>query len=78
MGRHHGYCRCSDCSGSLVVDSSAKKVQHLTGGIVGQLLVRDGSHVQGGDVVIRLDPTTTQANLAIVMNGLNQFVSTPH
>ncbi|CAN7731959.1 HlyD family type I secretion periplasmic adaptor subunit [Phyllobacterium sp. LjRoot231] len=61
--------------GSLVVDSSAKKVQHLTGGIVGKLLVRDGSHVQGGDVVIRLDPTTTQANLAIVMNGLNQFVA---
>ena len=61
--------------GSLVVDSSAKKVQHLTGGIVGELLVRDGSHVEGGDVVIKLDPTTTQANLAIVMNGLNQFMA---
>jgi HlyD family secretion protein len=61
--------------GALVVDSNAKKVQHLTGGIVGKLLVRDGSHVQGGDVVIRLDPTTTQANLAIVMNGLNQFMA---
>ncbi len=60
--------------GSLVVDSSAKKVQHLTGGIVGELLVRDGSHVEGGDVVIKLDPTTTQANLAIVINGLNQFM----
>jgi HlyD family secretion protein len=61
--------------GALVVDSNAKQVQHLTGGIVGKLLVRDGSHVQGGDVVIRLDPTTTQANLAIVMNGLNQFMA---
>lgn len=61
--------------GSLVVDSSAKKVQHLTGGIVGELLVRDGSHVEGGDVVVKLDPTTTQANLAIVINGLNQFMA---
>ena len=26
--------------GSMVVDSSVKKVQHLTGGIVGELLVR--------------------------------------
>ena len=29
--------------GSMVVDSNVKKVQHLTGGIVGELLVRDGA-----------------------------------
>jgi len=32
-------------SGSVVVDSNVKKVQHLTGGIVGGVLVRDGSRV---------------------------------
>ena len=36
-------------SGSVVVDSSVKKVQHLTGGIVGALLVREGDHVRAGD-----------------------------
>lgn len=62
-------------SGSIVVDSRPKKVQHLTGGIVGELLVRDGSHVRGGDTLIRLDPTTTKANLAIITNGLDQFTA---
>jgi HlyD family secretion protein len=38
-------------SGSVVVDSNVKKVQHLTGGIVGELMVRDGSRVRAGDVV---------------------------
>ncbi|TIX24830.1 MAG: HlyD family type I secretion periplasmic adaptor subunit, partial [Mesorhizobium sp.] len=29
-------------SGRLVVDSSVKKVQHPTGGVIGQILVREG------------------------------------
>src|SRR4029079_16886927 len=32
--------------GSVVVDTNVKKVQHPTGGIVGQLNVRDGDHVK--------------------------------
>ena len=50
--------------GSVVVDSNVKKVQHLTGGIVGELLVRDGLRVRSGEVVLRLDETVTRANLA--------------
>jgi HlyD family secretion protein len=60
-------------SGSIVVDSNVKKVQHLTGGIVGQLLVRDGSRVRAGDVVVRLDETIMRANLAIVVKGLAEL-----
>lgn len=60
-------------SGSVVVDSNVKKVQHLTGGIVGELLVRDGQRVRGGDVVLRLDETVVRANLAIVDKGLNEM-----
>jgi HlyD family secretion protein len=60
-------------SGSVVVDSNVKKVQHLTGGIVGELLVRDGQRVRGGDVVVRLDETVVRANLAIVDKGLNEM-----
>src|SRR5262249_53672762 len=37
--------------GQIVVDSNVKKVQHPTGGIIGELRVRDGSHVKAGDVV---------------------------
>jgi HlyD family secretion protein len=60
-------------SGSVVVDSNVKKVQHLTGGIVGELLVREGSRVRAGDVVVRLDETIMRANLAIVVKGLAEM-----
>jgi HlyD family secretion protein len=57
--------------GSIVVDSNVKKVQHPTGGIVGELRVSDGDHVKLGDILVRLDDTVTRANLAIVTKGLN-------
>jgi HlyD family secretion protein len=56
--------------GSIVVDSNVKKVQHPTGGVVGELFARDGDHVKAGDVLLRLDETVTRANLAIVNKGL--------
>jgi HlyD family secretion protein len=62
-------------SGSLVVDSNVKKVQHPTGGIVGELRVRDGDRVHAGDVVVRLDETVTRANLAIVTKGLGELMA---
>jgi HlyD family secretion protein len=52
--------------GQVVVDSNVKKVQHPTGGIVGELRVRDGDHVKARDIVLRLDDTQTRANLAII------------
>jgi HlyD family secretion protein len=59
--------------GSIVVDSNVKKVQHPTGGIVGEVRVRDGDRVKSGDVVVRLDETVTRANLAVVTKGLNEL-----
>jgi HlyD family secretion protein len=59
--------------GSVVVDSNVKKVQHPTGGIVGELRVRDGDRVKQGDIVVRLDDTVTRANLAIVTKGLDEL-----
>src|SRR6266540_7023419 len=60
-------------SGSLVVDSNVKKVQHPTGGVVGELRVREGDRVRGGDIVVRLDQTVTRANLAILTKGLDEL-----
>jgi membrane fusion protein, type I secretion system len=62
-------------SGSVVVDSNVKKVQHPTGGIVGELRVRDGDRVHAGDVVVRLDETVTRANLSIVTKGLGEMMA---
>src|SRR4051794_20232479 len=61
--------------GSLVVASNVKKVQHPTGGVVGELRVRDGDHGQAGDVVVRLDDTQTRANLAIITKSLDELAA---
>src|SRR3954447_24512465 len=61
--------------GSLVVDSNVKKVQHPTGGIVGELRVRDGDEVKLGDVVMRLDETVTRANLEVIVKSLDEMMA---
>ena len=60
-------------SGLLVVESSVKKVQHPTGGVVGELRVKEGDHVEAGQIVVRLDDTQTRANLAVLINGINEM-----
>jgi HlyD family secretion protein len=59
--------------GSIVVDQNVQKVQHPTGGIVGELRVRDGDRVKAGDILVRLDETVMRANLAIITKGLNEL-----
>jgi HlyD family secretion protein len=59
--------------GTVVVDSNVKKVQHPTGGVVGEVRVHDGDRVKAGDILIQLDETVTRANLAIVTKGLTEF-----
>ncbi|MGY3031621.1 HlyD family secretion protein [Bradyrhizobium sp. USDA 4354] len=57
--------------GQIVVESNVKKVQHPTGGVVGEVRARDGDLVKSGDIVVRLDDTVTKANLAIVTKNLD-------
>ncbi|CAO4182480.1 Membrane fusion protein (MFP) family protein [Methylorubrum populi] len=59
--------------GQLVVESDVKKVQHPSGGVVGELRVREGSAVKAGDILIRLDETQTRANLDIVLKALDEL-----
>jgi HlyD family secretion protein len=57
--------------GSLVVESSVKKIQHPTGGTVGALLVDEGSEVRAGDVLLRLDDTVPRTTLGSVRSALD-------
>lgn len=59
--------------GSFVVDSNVKQVQHPEGGVVGELLVREGDWVGAGQVLVRLDATQTRAGLAIVVKRLDEL-----
>lgn len=60
-------------AGQFVVASDVKKIQHPTGGVVGELLVREGQQVMAGDVVLRLDDTVARANFQIVSKQLDEF-----
>jgi HlyD family secretion protein len=61
--------------GVVVVDSNVKKVQHATGGIVSELNVREGDHVDAGMVLIRLDETQTRANATIVTQSVDELLA---
>jgi HlyD family secretion protein len=61
--------------GVIVVDSNVKKVQHPTGGIVGELRVREGDRVNAGDILIRLDETQTLTNANIVTKNLDELLA---
>ena len=48
--------------GMVTIDTKRKTIQHLTGGIVKEVLVREGEVVKEGQVLMRLDEAVTKAN----------------
>lgn len=52
--------------GRIVVESDVKRIQHLEGGVVGEIHARNGDRVKAGQLLIRLDGTQARANLGIV------------
>lgn len=51
--------------GQLMVENRRKTVQHLDGGIVREIRVREGAQVRAGDVLVRLDDTDAQLSVAV-------------
>jgi protease secretion system membrane fusion protein len=47
--------------GTVSIDTKRKAVQHLSGGIVKEVLVREGEQVKEGQVLLRLDDATARA-----------------
>lgn len=59
--------------GTIVVNSDVKKVQHPTGGVVGEIMIKEGQHVKAGAPLLRLDDTVTRANLAVIQKSLDEL-----
>ena len=59
--------------GTVVVDSNVRKVQHPSGGIVGDIRVRDGDKVKTGDLLVRLDETIARASLQVITKQLDEL-----
>src|SRR5262245_26483454 len=49
--------------GQVEAESFRKRIEHLEGGIIGQILVKDGDVVQPGQVLVRLDDTKARTAL---------------
>jgi len=60
-------------AGTVTVESQAKKVQHLDGGIIAKIHVKDGDRVSAGERLVTLDDTETRANLAILTRRLAEL-----
>ncbi|MFM2599656.1 HlyD family type I secretion periplasmic adaptor subunit [Vibrio fortis] len=48
--------------GNLVVESKRKQIQHLQGGWVKEVLVKDGQHVEVGQVLLELSDTKSESD----------------
>jgi HlyD family secretion protein len=59
--------------GVTVVETYLKRIQHRDGGIVSDIKVKEGDHVEAGALLIKLDETDTRAELAILQSMLDEF-----
>ena len=56
--------------GSVVFEGRRQIVQHLEGGIVAAIHVREGDIVEQGDMLVRLDPTQITSRVTRIQNQL--------
>ena len=52
--------------GMIAIDTKRKAVQHLTGGLIKEVLVGEGDRVKEGQILLRLDPAVARANFESV------------
>jgi HlyD family secretion protein len=60
---------------SISLETNRKSVQHFEGGIVREILIKEGDHVSEGQVLLRLEKTQAQANSDLVRNQLYAFLA---
>jgi membrane fusion protein, epimerase transport system len=58
-------------AGAVKVDMNRKTVQHQEGGIVGEILVRDGSRVKAGQTLLVLKDMRVEAGIEMVQTQLD-------
>jgi HlyD family secretion protein len=58
-------------NGQVAVSSDRKPIQHLEGGIVREILVREAQRVKQGQVLFRLLPTQAQSNTDLLQKQLD-------
>lgn len=62
-------------TGVVSVEGKRKTIQHLEGGIVGEIIVRAGDMVSVGEPLILLDDTLPRANLELLQGRLHSAIA---
>lgn len=62
-------------NGRIEVDQNRQVVQHPDGGVVAEILVTEGMHVTEDQVLIRLDQTVLESELAIIEGQLFELMA---
>ncbi|WP_158044361.1 HlyD family type I secretion periplasmic adaptor subunit [Skermanella pratensis] len=76
FGGFAGWAMTADLSsaaiaqGTVIANSHRKTISHLEGGILHELLVKEGDQVRAGQILLRMDGTQAQALLGQVENQL--------
>lgn len=61
--------------GRIEVDQNRQVIQHSSGGIVSEILVREGDVVRAGDVLLRLDDQQLNSQLMTVERQLFELIA---
>lgn len=61
--------------GQIKAEGNRRTIQHLEGGIVREILVRDGDRVQAGQVLMRMDDVASTANLVALRDQRWQLLA---
>jgi HlyD family secretion protein len=59
--------------GVIAVETYLKRIQHRDGGIVAEIAVKEGDHVEAGQVLVKLDETEARTELSIIEATLDEF-----
>ena len=62
-------------TGFIETETNRKTVQHLEGGIVRQILIKEGDHVTEGQVLFRLEQVQAEANNESLSNQLDSALA---
>lgn len=62
-------------SGTVIISGQPKTLQNLDGGIVADILIKNGDHVSEGQTLLVLDSTELKANYDITQNRLRETIA---